>query len=68
MLIHPNIFFPIGANTTLSAFTEYTNNTNIHKHNMSLSNKLSITDVDLKGKRVLIRVSICVPKLYNSVY
>lgn len=24
---------------------------------MSLSNKLSITDVDLKGKRVLIRVS-----------
>lgn len=27
---------------------------------MSLSNKLSITDVDLKGKRVLIRVS-CFP-------
>jgi hypothetical protein len=25
---------------------------------MSLSSKLSITDVDLKGKRVLIRVSI----------
>jgi len=25
---------------------------------MSLSNKLSIADVDLKGKRVLIRVSI----------
>ena len=24
---------------------------------MSLSNKLSITDVDLKGKRVLVRVS-----------
>lgn len=26
---------------------------------MSLSSKLSITDVDLKGKRVLIRVSYC---------
>jgi hypothetical protein len=26
---------------------------------MSLSNKLAITDVDLKGKRVLIRV--CIP-------
>lgn len=25
---------------------------------MSLSNKLSITDVDVKGKRVLIRVSL----------
>lgn len=25
---------------------------------MSLSNKLSITDVDLKGKRVLIRVGL----------
>lgn len=25
---------------------------------MSLSNKLSIADVDLKGKRVLIRVSL----------
>lgn len=25
---------------------------------MSLSNKLAITDVDLKGKRVLIRVSL----------
>lgn len=25
---------------------------------MSLSSKLSITDVDLKGKRVLIRVSL----------
>ena len=28
---------------------------------MSLSNKLSITDVDLKGKRVLIRVSFPLP-------
>lgn len=28
---------------------------------MSLSNKLSITDVDLKGKRVLIRVSSSAP-------
>lgn len=28
---------------------------------MSLSNKLSITDVDLKGKRVLIRVDFNVP-------
>lgn len=26
---------------------------------MSLSNKLSISDVDVKGKRVLIRVSDC---------
>lgn len=26
---------------------------------MSLSSKLSITDVDLKDKRVLIRVSLC---------
>jgi hypothetical protein len=30
---------------------------------MSLSNKLSITDVDLKGKRVLIRVSLHIPFL-----
>lgn len=29
---------------------------------MSLSNKLSITDVDLKGKRVLIRVDFNVPQ------
>lgn len=29
---------------------------------MSLSNKLSITDVDLKGKRVLIRVSSELPR------
>ena len=28
---------------------------------MSLSNKLSITDVDLKGKRVLVRVSLTQP-------
>lgn len=28
---------------------------------MSLSSKLSITDVDLKGKRVLIRVSFFLP-------
>lgn len=28
---------------------------------MSLSNKLSITDVDVKGKRVLVRVSSCTP-------
>lgn len=28
---------------------------------MSLSNKLSITDVDVKGKRVLIRVSSGTP-------
>jgi phosphoglycerate kinase len=28
---------------------------------MSLSNKLSISDVDLKGKRVLIRVDFNVP-------
>lgn len=28
---------------------------------MSLSNKLSITDLDLKGKRVLIRVDFNVP-------
>lgn len=28
---------------------------------MSLSSKLSITDVDLKGKRVLIRVDFNVP-------
>lgn len=28
---------------------------------MSLSNKLSITDVDVKGKRVLIRVSSYLP-------
>jgi hypothetical protein len=29
---------------------------------MSLSNKLSITDVDLKGKRVLIRVRLAIKK------
>ena len=28
---------------------------------MSIANKLSITDVDLKGKRVLIRVDFNVP-------
>ena len=28
---------------------------------MSISNKLSITDLDLKGKRVLIRVDFNVP-------
>lgn len=28
---------------------------------MSLSNKLSVTDLDLKGKRVLIRVDFNVP-------
>ncbi|CAK5279410.1 unnamed protein product, partial [Mycena citricolor] len=31
-------------------------------HSMSLSNKLSITDVDLSGKRVLIRVDFNVPQ------
>jgi hypothetical protein len=30
--------------------------------NMSLSNKLSISDLDLKGKRVLIRVDFNVPQ------
>lgn len=30
---------------------------------MSLSNKLSITDVDVKGKRVLIRVSSDCPAI-----
>jgi hypothetical protein len=29
---------------------------------MSLSNKLSITDLDIKGKRVLIRVDFNVPQ------
>jgi phosphoglycerate kinase len=29
---------------------------------MSLSNKLAITDLDLKGKRVLIRVDFNVPQ------
>lgn len=33
---------------------------------MSLSNKLSIADVDLKDKRVLIRVSESRDLLYNS--
>jgi hypothetical protein len=33
------------------------NNRSAIIHTMSLSNKLSITDTDLKGKRVLIRVS-----------
>lgn len=32
---------------------------------MSLSSKLSITDVDLKGKRVLIRVCPSKPKPNN---
>lgn len=32
-----------------------------HNPNMSLSSKLSIEDVDLKGKRVLIRVDFNVP-------
>jgi 3-phosphoglycerate kinase len=32
---------------------------------MSLSNKLSITDVDLKGKRVLVRVSF--PSTYSRL-
>lgn len=35
-------------------------------HVMSLSNKLSIADVDLKGKRVLIRVRQSHDFLYNS--
>lgn len=30
---------------------------------MSLSNKLAITDCDVNGKRVLIRVSIQLPEL-----
>lgn len=33
---------------------------------MSLSNKLPVTDVDLKGKRVLIRVSSQSIELYYS--
>lgn len=33
---------------------------------MSLSNKLPVTDVDLKGKRVLIRVSFQLVELHNS--
>lgn len=35
----------------------FIHNPNTSSANMSLSNKLSITDVDLKDKRVLIRVS-----------
>lgn len=34
---------------------------------MSLSNKLSITDLDLKGKRVLIRVDFNVPMQEGQV-
>lgn len=34
---------------------------------MSLSNKLSITDLDLKGKRVLIRVDFNVPMQEGKV-
>lgn len=34
---------------------------------MSLANKLSIEDVDLKGKRVLIRVCICVKVHSGSI-
>ena len=35
---------------------------------MSLSNKLAITDVDLKGKRVLIRVGLQLLKLSGPAY
>lgn len=34
---------------------------------MSLSNKLSITDLDLKGKRVLIRVDFNVPQQNGKI-
>jgi len=34
---------------------------------MSLSNKLAITDVDLKDKRVLIRVSSSITALTNTI-
>lgn len=34
---------------------------------MSLSNKLSIQDLDLKGKRVLIRVDFNVPIQDNKI-
>ena len=34
---------------------------------MSLANKLSITDLDLKGKRVLIRVDFNVPMQEGKV-
>jgi len=34
---------------------------------MSLSNKLAITDLDLKGKRVLIRVDFNVPQQEGKI-
>ena len=60
--MHPTTYFIfVDQPLTLSQTTK---NTHIHPHTstMSLSSKLTITDVSLKGEKVLIRVDFNVPQ------
>jgi hypothetical protein len=50
--LHPNLFAP----------------SNPRRITMSLSNKLSIKDVQLKGERVLIRVDFNVPSVVSATW